>query len=121
MPPICGFAVRLDLCLFFSRTTARAHRAVYETFVGDIPDGMVLDHLCRTPSCVNPDHLEPVPQGENLRRASTSTPSKNAAKTHCKNGHPFDEANTAYRYGGWRVCRQCQRMAERKYSASRTR
>lgn len=47
---------------------AIAHRVVYETVVGPIPDGLVIDHLCRTPACVNPDHLDPVPQRENLMR-----------------------------------------------------
>ena len=46
----------------------RAHRAVYTELVGEIPDGLVLDHLCRVPACVRPEHLEPVTQRENLRR-----------------------------------------------------
>jgi DNA-binding XRE family transcriptional regulator len=46
----------------------RAHRAYYERFVGPIPEGMMLDHLCRIRACVNPDHLEPVTNGENVRR-----------------------------------------------------
>lgn len=45
-----------------------AHRYVYELHRGPIPDGLVIDHLCRNPSCVNPDHLEPVPLRENVRR-----------------------------------------------------
>ena len=48
---------------------ARAHRVVYEVFKGEIPEGLVLDHLCRIKHCVRPDHLEPVTQAENLRRA----------------------------------------------------
>lgn len=47
-----------------------AHRFVYEKHRGKIPEGMTLDHLCRTPSCVNPEHLEPVPHAENCRRGS---------------------------------------------------
>ena len=46
----------------------RAHRYVYEQMVGPIPDGLVLDHLCRNRRCVNPDHLEPVTHQANLRR-----------------------------------------------------
>ena len=45
-----------------------AHRLAYEMFVGPIPDGADLDHLCRRRSCVNPAHLEPVTRSENVRR-----------------------------------------------------
>jgi hypothetical protein len=45
-----------------------AHRWSYENFVGPIPEGLELDHLCRNPGCVNPDHLEPVTRSENIRR-----------------------------------------------------
>lgn len=45
-----------------------AHRWSYEHFVGPIPDGLVVDHLCRRIECVNPEHLEAVTQRENLRR-----------------------------------------------------
>ena len=38
--------------------------------VGSIPDGLHLDHLCRVPACVNPEHLEPVTLAENNRRAA---------------------------------------------------
>lgn len=37
-----------------------AHRIVYETFVGPIPEGLEIDHLCRNRACIYPDHLEPV-------------------------------------------------------------
>lgn len=50
------------------RTMARAHRWAYKRFVGDVPEGLVLDHKCRVRSCVNPDHLEPVTNQENGRR-----------------------------------------------------
>jgi hypothetical protein len=48
-----------------------AHRWMYETHIGPVPDGLMLDHLCRQPLCVNPDHLEPVTNAENQRRAPT--------------------------------------------------
>lgn len=48
----------------------QAHRWAYEQWVGSIPEGFVIDHLCRIPSCVHPDHLEAVTQRENLRRSN---------------------------------------------------
>lgn len=49
-----------------------SHRYGYESIVGAIPSGLHIDHLCRNPRCVNPDHLEPVTQAENNRRARLS-------------------------------------------------
>lgn len=49
--------------------SARAHRVSYEIYVGEIPSGLVIDHLCSNRKCVNPAHLEPVTQEENMRRA----------------------------------------------------
>ena len=45
-----------------------AHRVAYRLLVGEIPDGLQLDHLCRKRSCINPAHLEPVTRLENVRR-----------------------------------------------------
>jgi hypothetical protein len=52
------------------KKTGKAHRAVYEAMVGPIPEGLTIDHLCRTTSCVNPDLMEPVTAEENSRRDS---------------------------------------------------
>ena len=52
------------------RKTA-AHRVSYEAFVGPIPEGLTLDHLCRVRCCVNPAHLEPVTMRENIMRGTS--------------------------------------------------
>ena len=75
-----------------------AHHFSYILHRGSIPSGLNLDHKCRTRCCVNPDHLEPVTQSENLRRGDMGrhgSSHRNARKTHCKNGHLFDDRHTA--------------------------
>jgi hypothetical protein len=102
-------------CAQHNGQSIKAHRLVYEAVVGKIPDGLVVDHLCRVTSCVNPDHLEPVTQRENLMRGNTPAARK-AAQTHCIHGHEFTPENT-YRHGdGSRSCRACsiRRSLERQ-------
>lgn len=88
------------------------HKVSYEHFIGPVPQDLVLDHLCRIPRCVNPLHLEPVTDTENIRRS----PIHYANATHCKNGHEFTAQNTRIRIrrdGGQRerVCRVCHRKS----------
>lgn len=91
-----------------------AHRLIYESLVGPIPDGLTLDHLCRVRHCVNPDHLEVVTMGENIRRG-VGAPARNARKTHCKWGHPFSDENT-YNHEGRRQCRVCGQRRRREWN-----
>lgn len=88
-----------------------AHRFTYATLIGPIPEGLELDHLCRVPTCVNPEHLEPVTHRENVLRGQSPT-AIHAAKTHCKRGHPFDERNTIW-IGTHRRCRECVNASQR--------
>lgn len=73
-------------------TTEFAHRVSYELIKGEIPKGMVLDHLCRVHNCVNPDHLEPVTNRENIMRG-IGVAAENAKKTHCPKGHQYSNKN----------------------------
>ena len=85
------------------------HRLMYEWFVGPIPPGFHVDHLCRTRHCAAPAHLEAVTELENHRRAGH----KNRGKERCKRGHLFDEANTYLRRNEvGRTCRQCRRLRD---------
>lgn len=97
-------------------THESAHRAAYESAKGSIPAGMEVDHLCRTPLCVNPDHLEAVTKTINCLRGM-SFAAVNHRKDRCDHGHPFDEANTYWRPNGNRDCRQCIRDRARAYAA----
>jgi hypothetical protein len=100
-----------------------AHRAAYMFATGPIPDGLVIDHLCRNKGCVNPSHLEPVSQATNILRGvdPAVTRRRHAAKTICKNGHAFTPENTKLRKNGKcasRACRQCSRDRARKHRAA---
>jgi HNH endonuclease len=87
-----------------------AHRASYTLFVADIPDGLVLDHLCRNQLCVNPKHLEPVTQKVNHNRGDKSKPMN---KTRCINGHSF-ENNMYVRKNGTYDCIMCRRASQKR-------
>lgn len=102
------------------------HRLAYEFTYGPIPEGLTVDHMCHKPEecaggptcphrrCCNPAHLKAVPNPDNARRNSRAV--ANTRKTHCKYGHPFDEANTYHPPGrpGRRQCRQCKSDNARK-------
>lgn len=89
-----------------------AHRAAHLLFKGRIPNGKEIDHLCRVPSCVNPDHLEAVTHKVNIHRS----PIHSASKTHCKRGHPFSGSNLGKNpTTGARVCINCRRASQRRY------
>lgn len=108
--------------------TRQAHRYAYTLFKGPIPEGLGLDHLCHTNdaacpggvtcehrSCVNPDHLEPIANTDNVMRGRGFAP-RHAAQTHCVNGHEFTPENTRIRSRrqGGRECKTCNRDRARK-------
>ena len=92
-----------------SGKNVRVHRFVYEAMRGPIPPGLFTDHLCRVRCCINPDHMEPVTNKENVLRGIGRT-AVNARKKYCKNGHPFDENNT-FKVRKGRECHKCRLAA----------
>lgn len=101
-----------------SKRSRPAHRVAYELLIGPIPAGLVMDHLCRRPSCVR--HVEPVTQAVNLARGNA--PSVLQAHyqrlrdlAHCKRGHEFSPENTSINSKGKRVCKACAREHSARY------
>lgn len=91
------------------------HRLVYTLLAGPIPDGLQLDHVkargCVSRSCCWPGHLEPVTNAENQRRGN-GVSGIASRKTHCPQGHPYNEQNTIRTSKGHRTCRICRRRKD---------
>lgn len=96
---------------YLRRRNRRAHRVGWFSTRGEIPSGMVVDHLCGVRCCVNPSHLRLQSPRENSLQNSRSIAAVNAQKTHCKNGHEFDRF-----YGGQRYCSICESEKRKRLS-----
>lgn len=92
-------------------TKVHAHIWAYEQVQGPVPEGLELDHRCRNPRCVNPDHLEAVTHAENMRRAMQAR--REGRGNLCANGHSAAEFGAVDYRGGW-VCRECAREKSRQ-------
>lgn len=90
-------------CVHHDGKVRLTHRVSYELLVGQIPDGLQIDHLCRNKRCCNPKHLEAVTAQENTRRAQGD---------RCKYGHPLAGPNVKVKSKGsagfQRQCAVCQ-------------
>lgn len=96
--------------------TENAHRVFYRTHIGTIEPGHDIDHLCKRRNCVNPEHLESVPEVENIRRKSRTVTYAGRRFDICRRGHPMEGANvlvTKRGDGTRRSCRQCNRDSVR--------
>jgi hypothetical protein len=94
----------------YEKKCQQAHRLAYQFWVGPIPDDLVLDHLCRNRSCVNPAHLEPVTQKVNNNRGMRSQPQ---FLTHCLRGHEYTPETTYARPGKSKECKVCRRAKDK--------
>ncbi len=93
-------------CLRHKNRHWLAHRWMYEVTAARVPTGMHLDHLCNTPACVNPWHLEVVTEQENSRRAVSR-------RRTCRRGHPRNERNTLRKRNGGHQCRECEKITRK--------
>jgi hypothetical protein len=103
-------------CSFNGRHT-RSHRIAYAAFVGAIPDGLQIDHLCRVKECCNPAHLEAVTNDENHRR---SVPFRaDYQREFCSRGHALTDDNRIFRMRDGKLiksgCLTCRREYARNY------
>ncbi len=94
----------------FNGKNRRAHKLFYEHFKGPVPDGLVLDHLCRVRRCVNPDHLEAVTNKVNSERGYFAT------KPSCPKGHPYSGDNLRVAKNGNRFCITCKKESDKRYN-----
>lgn len=100
-------------CFYLNGKLRLAHRVSWEAAYGKIPPRLTIDHLCRNPSCVRPDHLEVVTIRENIRRGNGWS-ARNARKTHCPQGHPLISSNLSIPDLPGRKCLTCRRDYDRR-------
>ena len=94
------------------RGSRYAHIVAYELANGPVPEGLQLDHKCRVRCCINPDHLEPVTQQENIRRGANMGQKKFVCD-EC--GAPYEILQTSPRINrGCRACTNKHRRDKRK-------
>jgi hypothetical protein len=95
-------------------TQIQAHVFAYQTLRGPVPEGLVIDHLCRTKRCVRPDHLDPVTQQLNVIRGDVA---RVLRENTCRHGHEYTPENTHINRKGAKVCRICMRASQARYRA----
>lgn len=97
--------------IYYQRFVWHAHRLAYTLLIDDIPEGLVIDHLCRNRACCNPDHLRVCTHRENILAPGAESPSaRRALQTHCEHGHALTGSNVRIKPNNTRACRTCARI-----------
>lgn len=106
-------------CFVAEGKTTATRIFAYEFFIGKVPEGLELDHLCRNRACCNPWHLEPVTHLENIQRGNTGQ--HMLLKTHCVQGHELIEANIYWykdkKGNKHRHCKMCRENSSKAHRA----
>jgi hypothetical protein len=107
---------------YFNRRTFKAHRISYTLAKGQIPRGLLIDHMCRNRLCVNPDHLRAVDDATNALENSNSPASINHRKTHCNRGHELANENLLRvgRNKENRSCHECDKARKRRWNRKKS-
>lgn len=95
------------------------HKEFYEYFIGAVPLGHEIDHLCNNRACCSPLHLEAVTHAENQRRAYKRgrKVARRSRPTHCPHDHEYTPENTRFTKQGWLQCKTCDRRRVAAYRA----
>lgn len=91
-----------------------AHRISYEIAYGEIPKGLVIDHICNNTKCVNPSHLQAITQQQNILRSTKHISKERASKKQCIRGHNLFGDNLYIRKDRRRACKLCKSLASYK-------
>jgi hypothetical protein len=102
---------------YLRRKNRRAHRVAWYEVHGEIPEGMVVNHICKTRNCVNVQHLQIVTPRENTLHDSVTVSAINARKTHCPRGHEYDRIYSTRRGGKSRYCSICDQAKRKRLRA----
>lgn len=102
----------------FHKKYYRAHRVIWENERGNIPKGLIINHLCRNRPCINIEHLELTTDRHNILTGIGAS-AINARKTHCKRGHEYAGDNMHITAKGWRICRACRSQWQKDKIARR--